>query len=107
MKKFLMLHYGYEEPTTEVMAAWQSWFTKVGDHFADIGSPLGNCLEVSKTGRREMSSDMGAATGYSIISAENLGRRPTRASLGLQGPGRPRRRRPRDARRCRTRAGAL
>jgi hypothetical protein len=24
MKKFLMLHYGYEEPTPEIMAAWQS-----------------------------------------------------------------------------------
>ena len=71
MKKFLMLHYGYEEPTAEIMAAWQGWFAKVGDRFADIGSPLGSCLEVSKTGRRELSPDMGAATGYSIISAES------------------------------------
>ena len=66
-----MLHYGYEEPTAEVMAAWQSWFAKVGDRFADIGSPLGNCLEVTKTGTRELSSDLGAATGYSIISADS------------------------------------
>ena len=58
MKKFLMLHYGYEEPTAEVMAAWQGWFAKVGDRFADMGSPLGNCLEVTKT-------------GYSIISADS------------------------------------
>ena len=71
MKKFLMLHYGYEEPTAEIMAAWQGWFAKVGDRFADIGSPLGSCLEVSKTGRRELSPDMGAATGYSIISADS------------------------------------
>ena len=71
MKKFLMLHSGYEEPTAEIMAAWQGWFAKVGDRFADMGSPLGNCLEVSKTGRRELSPDMGAATGYSIISAES------------------------------------
>ena len=71
MKKFLMLHYGYEEPTAEIMAAWQGWFAKVGDRFADIGSPLGNCLEVTKTGVRELSPDMGAATGYSIISADS------------------------------------
>jgi len=71
VKKFLMLHYGYEEPTAEVMAAWQGWFAKVGDRFADMGSPLGNCLEVTKTGSREMSPDMGAATGYSIISADS------------------------------------
>lgn len=71
MKTFLMLHYGYEEPTPEVMAAWQGWFAKVGDRFADIGSPLGNCLEVTRTGTRELSPDTGAATGYSILSAES------------------------------------
>jgi len=69
VKKFLMLYYGYEEPTAEIMAAWQSWFAKVGDRFVDIGSPLGNCVEVTKTGTRELSPDTGAATGYSIISA--------------------------------------
>ena len=71
MKKFLMLHYGYEEPTPEVMAAWQGWFASVGDRFLDIGNPLGNCLEVTRTGTRELSPDTGAATGYSIISAES------------------------------------
>ena len=71
VKKFLMLHYGYEEPTSEVMAAWEGWFAKVGDRFADIGSPLGNGIEVTKTGKRELSHDTGAATGYSVISAES------------------------------------
>jgi len=71
VKKFLMLHYGFEEPTPEVMAAWQGWFAKVGDRFVDIGSPLGSCLEVTRAGTRELLPDMGAATGYSIISAES------------------------------------
>ena len=71
VKKFLMLHYGYEEPTPEIMAAWQGWFAKVGDRFVDIGSPLGNCPEVTKAGTRELSPDTGAATGYSIISADS------------------------------------
>jgi len=66
-----MLYYGYEEPTPEVMAAWQGWFASVGDRFLDIGNPLGNCLEVTRTGTRERSPDTGAATGYSIISAES------------------------------------
>ena len=70
MKKFLMLYYGYEEPTPEVMDAWQRWFATVGDRFVDSGNPLGNCLEVTKTGSRELSPDEGAATGYSIISAK-------------------------------------
>lgn len=71
MKKFVMLYYGYEEPTAEVMGAWQRWFARVGDRFVDSGNPLGNCLEITKTGTRELSPDMGAATGYSIISAES------------------------------------
>jgi hypothetical protein len=71
VKKFLMLYYGYEEPTPEVMDAWQGWFAKVGDRFVDSGNPLGNCLEVTATGSREISPAQGAATGYSIISAES------------------------------------
>jgi len=71
VKKFLMLYYGYEEPTPEVMDAWQRWFATVGDRFVDSGNPLGNCLEVTKIGSREISPDQGAATGYSIISAES------------------------------------
>ena len=71
MKKFLMLSYGYETPTPEVMAAWGAWFAKVGDRFIDTGNPLGNCVEVTKTGSRDLSPEMGAATGYSILAAEN------------------------------------
>jgi hypothetical protein len=70
VKKFVMLYYGYEEPTAEVMGAWQAWFAKVGDRFVDSGNPLGDCIEVTKTGSRDLSPDQGAATGYSIISAE-------------------------------------
>jgi hypothetical protein len=71
VKKFVMLYYGYMEPTPEVMGAWQRWFAKVGDRFVDSGNPLGDCLEVTRTGRRELSPDQGAATGYSIIAAES------------------------------------
>jgi hypothetical protein len=72
VKKFVMLYHGYEEPTPEVMGAWQAWFASVGDRFVDSGNPLGNCVEVTKTGTRELSPEQGAATGYSIISAETL-----------------------------------
>jgi enamine deaminase RidA (YjgF/YER057c/UK114 family) len=70
VKKFLMLNYGYMEPTPEVMGAWMAWFAKVGDHIVDSGNPLGNCVEVTKTGSRELTPEMGAATGYSILSAD-------------------------------------
>ena len=71
MKKFVLLYHGYMEPTPEVRAAWQSWFAKVGDRFVDSGNPLGDCLEVTLTGNRDLSPDQGAATGYSIVSAES------------------------------------
>lgn len=71
MKKFLLLYQGRMESTPEVMAAVQAWFASVGDRIVDSGNPLGNCLEISLTGRRELSPDEGAATGYSIISAES------------------------------------
>ncbi len=71
MKKFLLLYHGYVEPTPEVRGAWQSWFAKVGDRFVDSGNPLASCREVTRAGSRELSPDQGAATGYSIISAES------------------------------------
>ena len=69
MKKFLMLSHGYVEPTPEIVAAWTAWFAKVADHIVDSGNPLGNCLEVTPTGSRELSPDQGAAGGYTILSA--------------------------------------
>jgi hypothetical protein len=72
VKKFVMLYHGQEEPTAEVRDAWRAWFASVGDRFVDSGNPLANCVEVSKTGVRELSPEQGAATGYSIISAETL-----------------------------------
>ena len=71
MKKFVLLYHGRIERTPEVMDAWQRWFEKVGERFVDSGNPLGSCLEVTATGSHEISPDEGAATGYSIISAES------------------------------------
>jgi hypothetical protein len=71
VKKFVLLYHGGMEPTPEVAAAVQAWFASVGDRLVDSGNPLVHCLEVSPTGNRELSPDQGAATGYSIISAES------------------------------------
>ena len=54
MKKFVLLHYGYEEPTQEVMDAWNSWFASIADKIADMGSPLGPGREISRTGTKEL-----------------------------------------------------
>ena len=31
MKKFMLLHFGFEKPTPEVMAAWGRWFASIAD----------------------------------------------------------------------------
>jgi hypothetical protein len=72
MKKFLMLSYGYVEPTPEIVAAWMAWFAKVGDRIVDSGNPLGSCREVTKDGSRDLTPAMGAAGGYSILSADSM-----------------------------------
>ena len=71
VKKFLVLFHDRWEPKPEIMAAWQAWFAKVGDRFVDSGNPFGVGFEVTRAGSRELSGGDGAATGYSIISAES------------------------------------
>ncbi len=36
MKKFVLLHYGFEKPTPEVMAAWGRWFEATKPHTVDM-----------------------------------------------------------------------
>ena len=72
MKKFIILCYGYEEPTPAVMEAWGNWFASVGSKFVDSGSPLGPGREVTKSGARDLSPDASPITGYSIVSAESI-----------------------------------
>jgi hypothetical protein len=53
VKKFVFLHYGFEKPTPEIMAAWGKWFESMKDNIiqdpvsSSIGgqppSPLARC----------------------------------------------------------------
>ena len=72
MKKFVFLHYGYETPTQEIMDAWSNWFASIADKLVDTGGPFGSGREVTHTGTKELLPEMGAATGYVIIHAENM-----------------------------------
>jgi hypothetical protein len=72
MKKFLLLHCGYDEPTQEVMDAWNSWFASIADKIADMGSPLGPGREISRTGTKELPMGADAITGYTMINAEDM-----------------------------------
>ena len=72
MKKFVLLAYGYEAPTPEVMDAWSKWFESIGDKMVDVGNPFGPGREITHSGTKELPHDKDAVTGYLIINAESM-----------------------------------
>ncbi len=71
MKKFLFLHYGFERPTPEIMAAWGKWFESMKDSTIDnLGFSGGR--EISKAGTKELPLGPDSITGISIVSAGSL-----------------------------------
>ena len=72
MKKFMCLHYGFEQPTPEIMKAWGEWFTSVADRTVDPGNHFSGGREVSHEGTRDLPLGSDSITGYTILSAENL-----------------------------------
>ena len=71
MKKFMFLHFGFENPTPEIIQAWQTWFESIADRQVDQAGFSGG-REISRSGTRDLSWDMDSITGYNIIEAENL-----------------------------------
>ncbi len=71
MKKYLFLHYGFEKPTPEIMAAWGKWFESMKDNTIDnLG--LSGGREISRAGTKELPLGPESITGISIISAGSL-----------------------------------
>ncbi len=71
MKKFMYLHFGFEEPTPEIMESWMAWFESISDKQVDQGG-FSNGREISKSGTRDLPWDTESITGYNIIEAESL-----------------------------------
>ncbi len=71
MKKFLLLHYGFEKPTPEIMKAWGTWFESIADRNVDQGGFSGG-REISASGTKDLPWGMESITGYNIIEAESL-----------------------------------
>ncbi len=71
MKKFVMLHFGFETPTPEIMKAWGDWFGAIADRTVDSGGFAGG-REISNTGTQDLPWGMESITGYNIIEAESL-----------------------------------
>ena len=71
MKKFMFLHFGFEQPTPEIMEAWMAWFKSISDHQVDQGGFMGG-REISEDGAKDLPWNMESITGYNIIEAESL-----------------------------------
>jgi len=71
MKKFCLLHFGFEQPTPEIMKAWSEWFESIADRQVDMGGFAGG-REVSGAGTKDLPWGMDSITGYNIIEAESL-----------------------------------
>ena len=72
MKRFMLLHYGFEKPTPEIMDAWRKWFASVADRTVEQGGFHGGAREISHDGVRDLPMGMESITGYSVIEAESL-----------------------------------
>ena len=71
MKKFMLLHFGFEKPTPEIMEAWKAWFASIAPRQVEQGGFSGG-REISRDGTRELPWDREAITGFNIIEAEDL-----------------------------------
>lgn len=71
MKKFMLLHMGFEKPTDEIMARWRKWFDETAHKTIDAGG-FRNGREISRDGTSKLPMDREAITGYTIIDAESL-----------------------------------
>ena len=72
MKRFMLLHFGFEKPTAEIMAAWGKWFESVADNTVDQGGFHGGAKEISQSETKDLPLGKESITGYSIIRAESL-----------------------------------
>jgi len=82
MARFMLLHYGFEKPGPEVMAAWHGCFDSIADytldqgaHFArgvEIGRAKAGGVESDRNRRQDLPLGPDSITGYTIISADSL-----------------------------------
>ena len=72
MTKYMLLHYGFEKPTPEIMEAWGAWFQSIADRTVANGGFHGAAREISQDGSVDLQMNVDAITGYTIIEAENI-----------------------------------
>ena len=85
MANYLLLYSGGRMPESEaeqaaVMQAWTSWFGELGSALVDGGHPTtGQAKTIASDGSVSAGSELGMASGYSIIQADSLDEAVTKA----------------------------
>ena len=67
----MLLMYGFEKPTPDIVEAWGAWFESIADRTVDQGGFSGG-REISDAGTKDLPWGMESITGYTIIEAESL-----------------------------------
>ncbi len=71
MKRFVLMHVGFEQPTPEIMQRWKTWFASVADRTVEhIG--LRAAREITRDGAKNLPFGLDALTGMTIIDAESM-----------------------------------
>lgn len=80
MKKYIVIYHAPEEAAKKMadvspedarkgMEPWFAWQEKVGSGMVDMGTPLGNGIQVTKSGTTPSTKEV---VGYTILQAESL-----------------------------------
>ena len=72
MMNYMILHYGFEKPTPEVMGSWNKWFESIANRQVDRGGFHSGGREISSSGIKDLPFGKDSITGYTVIDAENL-----------------------------------
>ena len=67
----MLLSYGFEQPTPEIMQKWQQWFESIADIQVEQGG-FKNGVHIDAQGTKELAWDQDCITGYNIIEAESM-----------------------------------
>lgn len=80
MKKYIVLYHAPQsamqkmanvspEDAKKGMEPWMAWAQKAGDRMVDLGTPLGNGQQVTKSGTTPSNKEV---VGYSILQANSM-----------------------------------
>ena len=71
MNRYMLLHFGFEPPTEDIMVRWTQWFDAVAERAVEHGGFTAG-REITRDGTRDLPMGPDSITGYSIIEAESL-----------------------------------